>query len=295
MAKKKSKMVLGAIFFLSLQTGVELGFGVCHVLVLFFSKSNFANFVGWSWLIQYLLSFWSYVEAAFLNPGYFTEKLKEEFKRKKKSDVEYQNCDYCKSEKPKRCHHCKTCKKCVLLYDHHCDFIDNCIGYRNYKAFFLFLVIFTIHAVTVISIGVYSIVCGSKRVFDIITFFISALYFGIFGVMVVMQLYSQIPFLLHNMTCVEDSIQFKQSRFYRKANIELRPPFDNGIINNIKCRFGSNPLLWIFPIANNEYHFHYKVNPEYIPFSKVESVMTDECDDEQPLLLKPVTRRIPHI
>ena len=36
-------------------------------------------------------------------------------------------------------HHCSRCKRCVYKMDHHCPWTDNCVGYKNIKAFMLFL------------------------------------------------------------------------------------------------------------------------------------------------------------
>ena len=47
-------------------------------------------------------------------------------------------CQHCKSVKPPRSHHCSTCGRCVLKMDHHCPWMNNCIGLRNQKAFLLF-------------------------------------------------------------------------------------------------------------------------------------------------------------
>ncbi|OMJ90478.1 hypothetical protein SteCoe_7181 [Stentor coeruleus] len=56
-------------------------------------------------------------------------------------------CPYCILKKHKQTKHCFLCKKCVKHYDHHCIWLNNCIGKLNYKFFIVFLAILAISSI----------------------------------------------------------------------------------------------------------------------------------------------------
>ncbi|CAM9139849.1 unnamed protein product [Scytosiphon promiscuus] len=60
-------------------------------------------------------------------------------------------CGRCESYKPTRAHHCRLCGRCVVRMDHHCPWMNNCVGVANQKYFILFL--FYALAVTGYAVG----------------------------------------------------------------------------------------------------------------------------------------------
>lgn len=45
-------------------------------------------------------------------------------------------CKYCQKRVPSEAKHCRLCNTCRLDFDHHCQFINNCVTLQNYNQFF---------------------------------------------------------------------------------------------------------------------------------------------------------------
>jgi hypothetical protein len=50
-------------------------------------------------------------------------------------DYKSRFCLHCEIYKTKHAVHCDSCNSCVRVHNHHCVFVNNCIGKRNYKHF----------------------------------------------------------------------------------------------------------------------------------------------------------------
>ena len=104
------------------------------------------------------LSLTFYLLTSCTDPGIIPRRALLERKREEFQDLLMPNanpnnvrgerkfCDTCLVFRPLKASHCSVCQNCVEVFDHHCPFVNNCVGKRNYRYFigFLLMVVLTL-------------------------------------------------------------------------------------------------------------------------------------------------------
>jgi len=73
-------------------------------------------------------------------PGYLERKPGFDFVEILEKYQSSSVCPDCEVLKTPRSRHCNLCNRCVDRFDHHCPWVNNCIGRKNFRYFYSFVV-----------------------------------------------------------------------------------------------------------------------------------------------------------
>ncbi|NXW16423.1 ZDH15 Palmitoyltransferase, partial [Circaetus pectoralis] len=164
-------------------------------------------------------------------------------------------CDRCQLIKPDRCHHCTVCAICVLKMDHHCPWVNNCIGFSNYKFFLLFLaysLLYCLHiAATVfkyfIKYWTGELTNGRSKFHVLFLLFVAVMFF-----VSLMFLFGYHCWLVsRNRSTLE---AFSAPVFQNGPD---KNGFNLGFVKNLQQVFGEEKKLWLLPIASSQGDGHF--------------------------------------
>ncbi|CAB4029431.1 palmitoyltransferase ZDHHC17 isoform X3 [Paramuricea clavata] len=88
--------------------------------------------------------FYSFYKAWKLDPGTITathgERKRIIVNLAEDGSLDFKSfCPTCLVRRPIRSKHCSICDCCVARMDHHCPWVDNCIGVDNHASFMIYL------------------------------------------------------------------------------------------------------------------------------------------------------------
>jgi len=93
-----------------------------------------------SYLVISGLVFLLYFILSFSNPGFIVQQYKDLLSIAEKGEEVENFCPYCLIRQNYKITHCLICENCVDEFDHHCFWVGNCIGKKNYELFFAFII-----------------------------------------------------------------------------------------------------------------------------------------------------------
>ncbi|KAI9290604.1 zf-DHHC-domain-containing protein [Neoconidiobolus thromboides FSU 785] len=173
-----------------------------------------------------------------------------------KQSGERRFCRKCNFDKPDRTHHCSICGECILKMDHHCPWINSCVGYHNQKYFLLFIFyanLFCLFIALCLIPGVIHIFSDHLPVsINEIQLVFMLLISGLFAILLLFFVGFHIYLLVNNRTTIENL-----ERTVYKVDEEDEPTaskylnvFNVGKWRNFTEVFGDNIILWFLPIRS---------------------------------------------
>jgi len=179
-------------------------------------------------------------------------------------------CDPCSSLKPDRAHHCRSCGTCVLKMDHHCPWVNNCVGFRNQKFFILFLFYVSMTAFCyflcalpiVVEAGIQKMV-EAPATLQVVVLMIICFSFGL-GLLGFSGIHFHL--VLQNKTTLES---------YDDGE---RNPYDVGKKENWRQVFGPTPLYWFLPIYTTVGNGHDYPRNDKKEIPDLQEVIEDQWD-----------------
>ncbi|KAL9875812.1 palmitoyltransferase ZDHHC3-like [Glossina fuscipes] len=163
------------------------------------------------------------------------------------SSNEWTVCTRCETYRPPRAHHCRICKRCIRRMDHHCPWINNCVGERNQKYFLQFLVYVGVQAIYSACLVLGSLInpcegCNSEniegqtRLLHCVILLIESALFGLFVLAIMVD---QMHAILYDETAIEQAQQKGSHRPNRRKFYLLADVFGRG-----------HPACWLLPCTS---------------------------------------------
>mmetsp|Transcript_31694 Transcript_31694/g.51144 ORF Transcript_31694/g.51144 Transcript_31694/m.51144 type:complete len:299 (-) Transcript_31694:175-1071(-) len=161
-------------------------------------------------------------------------------------------CHHCNKYKPARAHHCRVCGRCTLRMDHHCPWLNNCVGENNHKFFLLFVGYLLVACAYVLITLWDSFVeaLHSDRGVEDFSPAMNLVYTCILCTCIGVALMLFMAFHTMLVLTARTTIEFFKGTPLDANGLPTPNVNDEGKFKNFKAVFGPSPMYWLLPIAN---------------------------------------------
>ena len=126
--------------------------------MVFFVLPFIPKYIGfWPVTLVFFAQMTAFFTAAFSDPGYVKKSEHISFLKLNEYFDQSYICPTCEIVRPKQSKHCYICNKCVDRFDHHCNWLNTCVGINNHGYFYAFLLL----------IGIYIVLLDSLIIFNL--------------------------------------------------------------------------------------------------------------------------------
>ncbi|CAI9761218.1 unnamed protein product [Fraxinus pennsylvanica] len=138
-------------------------------------------------------------------------------------------CDTCLLYRPPRASHCSICNNCVQRFDHHCPWVGQCVGVRNYRTFILFISTSTILCIYVFTFSLLNLLKERGGIWDAMSRDVVSVILMAYCFVVVWFVGGLSVFHFYLMSTNKTTYENFRYHYDKKEN-----PFDRGMIKNLK-------------------------------------------------------------
>jgi len=226
--------------------------------------SSWSSWTGLTGETSFWLAIFSYVQCVATDPGGIpdnwgggpgclpqflfdhTVRLME----RKKTSGELRYCNKEQKFKPDRAHFCSHMKRNILKMDHYCPWMDNCVGFGNYKYYVLFLIYASFNANFTFANLLHALLCPNYH-FEQTVMMCIGLFLSLSVSLPLTPLLSfHIMLLTKNLTTIEFCDMCRQAGGgSMSVLLEAKSKYDLGVLSNIKSVAGEHCCYWLLPIG----------------------------------------------